>query len=290
MTEEKSIVKKTQRSSRFSTVVSISLVLFLLGALGVLLLHANKLSNYLKENIELSVVLNSDTDSLMINELYDRIAKANYVKEAHIITKEQAAEELKKDLGEDFISFLGYNPLFPSIDVRLRADFADKATISSFISSVKSYPAVKEVQYQASLVESINRNLKTITWILLGFSVLLILVSVALINNTIRISLYAKRLLIKSMLLVGATKGFIRKPFLITSLWNGIIGAAIAIGLLTGLFYAAEQKVPELTLIRDMQLMGIVAAVLVLLGILLSFICTLFAVNKYLRYRTEDLY
>jgi len=290
MTEEKSIVKKTQRSSRFSTVVSISLVLFLLGALGVLLLHANKLSNYLKENIELSVVLNSDTDSLMINELYERIAKANYVKEAHIITKEQAAEELKKDLGEDFVSFLGYNPLFPSIDVRLRAEFADEATIASFLSSVKSNPSVKEVQYQASLVESINRNLKTITWILLGFSLLLILVSVALINNTIRISLYAKRLLIKSMLLVGATKGFIRKPFLLTSFWNGIIGAAIAIGLLTGLFYAAEQKIPELTLIRDMQLMGIVAAILVLLGILLSFICTLFAVNKYLRYRTEDLH
>jgi cell division transport system permease protein len=290
MTEQKSIVKKTQRSSRFSTVVSISLVLFLLGALGVLLLHASKLSNYLKENIELSVVLNSDTDSLMINELYERIAKANYVKEAHIITKEQAAEELKKDLGEDFVSFLGYNPLFPSIDVRLRAEFADEATIASFLSSVKSNPSVKEVQYQASLVESINRNLKTITWILLGFSLLLILVSVALINNTIRISLYAKRLLIKSMLLVGATKGFIRKPFLLTSFWNGIIGAAIAIGLLTGLFYAAEQKIPELTLIRDMQLMGIVAAILVLLGILLSFICTLFAVNKYLRYRTEDLH
>jgi cell division transport system permease protein len=290
MTEQKSIVKKTQRSSRFSTVVSISLVLFLLGALGVLLLHANKLSNYLKENIELSVVLNSDTDSLAINELYERIAKANYVKEARIISKEQAAEALKKDLGEDFVSFLGYNPLFASIDVRLRADFADEATIASFLSSVKSNPAVKEVQYQASLVESINSNLKTITWILLGFSALLILVSVALINNTIRISLYAKRLLIKSMLLVGATKGFIRKPFLVTSFWNGIIGAAISIGLLTGLFYAAEQKVPELTLIRDMQLMGIVAAVLILLGILLSFICTLFAVNKYLRYRTEDLY
>ena len=290
MTEQKSIVKKTQRSSRFSTVVSISLVLFLLGSLGVLLLHANKLSNYLKENIELSVVLNSDTDSLAINELYERIAKANYVKEARIISKEQAAEALKKDLGEDFVSFLGYNPLFASIDVRLRADFADEATIASFLSSVKSNPAVKEVQYQASLVESINSNLKTITWILLGFSALLILVSVALINNTIRISLYAKRLLIKSMLLVGATKGFIRKPFLVTSFWNGIIGAAISIGLLTGLFYAAEQKVPELTLIRDMQLMGIVAAVLILLGILLSFICTLFAVNKYLRYRTEDLY
>jgi cell division transport system permease protein len=227
---------------------------------------------------------------LAINELYERIAKANYVKEARIISKEQAAEVLKKDLGEDFVSFLGYNPLFASIDVRLRADFADEATIASFLSSVKSNPAVKEVQYQASLVESINSNLKTITWILLGFSALLILVSVALINNTIRISLYAKRLLIKSMLLVGATKGFIRKPFLVTSFWNGIIGAAISIGLLTGLFYAAEQKVPELTLIRDMQLMGIVAAVLILLGILLSFICTLFAVNKYLRYRTEDLY
>ncbi len=290
MTEEKSLVRKSRRSSRLSTIVSITLVLFLLGTLSVLLLHANKLSDYLKENIEISLVIQPDADSLTVNELYQRVKSTNYVKEVTLISKEQAAEELKKELGEDFVTFLGYNPLYPSINMRLRSDFADTQTIESFISSVKSNPAVKEVQYQASLVESLNRNVKTISWILVGFSILLTLVAVALINNTIRISLYAKRLLIKSMLLVGATKGFIRKPFLINSVVNGIIGAVAAIGLLTALFYFGEQKIPELSLIRDMQLMGIVAGLLVFLGIFLSLICTLFAVNKYLRYRTEDLY
>jgi cell division transport system permease protein len=290
MTEEKSLVRKSRRSSRLSTIVSITLVLFLLGTLSVLLLHANKLSDYLKENIEISLVIQPDADSLTVNELYQRVKSTNYVKEVTLISKEQAAEELKKELGEDFVTFLGYNPLYPSINMRLRSDFADTQTIESFINSVKSNPAVKEVQYQASLVESLNRNVKTISWILVGFSILLTLVAVALINNTIRISLYAKRLLIKSMLLVGATKGFIRKPFLINSVVNGIIGALAAIGLLTALFYFGEQKIPELSLIRDMQLMGIVAGLLVFLGIFLSLICTLFAVNKYLRYRTEDLY
>jgi cell division transport system permease protein len=290
MPESKKLIRKTQRSSWISTIVSISLVLFLLGVLGVLLLHAQKISNYVKENIEISLVLKPDADSLSINDLYKRVSTANYVKSARLVSKEEAAATLKQELGEDFVSFLGYNPLFPSIDVRLRAEFADNNTIQSFLNSVKANPVVKEVQYQASLVESINRNLRSITWILLAFSGLLIIVSVALINNTIRISLYARRMLIKSMLLVGATKGFIRKPFLIRSFWNGVVGGIISILLLGGLFYFTVQELPELTLIRDYKLMGIVAGCLILSGALLSLICTLFAVNKYLRYRTNDLY
>ncbi len=290
MTEDKKLVRKTQRSSRVSTVVSISLVLFLLGVLGVLLLHARKISDYVKENIEITILLKSDADSMSVSELYNRISSANYVLGARLVSREEAAEILKKDLGEDFISFLGYNPLFQSIDVRLKAEFADNRTISSFINSVKTHPAVKEIQYQSSLVESINRNLRTITYILLAFSLLLILVSVALINNTIRIALYAKRMLIKSMLLVGATKGFIRSPFIIRSLWNGVLGGIISLILLSGLLYITLQKIPELNLIRDFRLMGIIAGILVGAGILLSLVCTWFAVNKYLRYRTGDLY
>ncbi len=290
MAEEHRIVRKTHRSSRISTIISIGLVLFLLGVLGVLLLHAQKLSSYVKENIELSIQLKPDSDSLAVNDLIARVSSAVYVKSARFVSKEEAAIEMKNELGEDFISFLGYNPLYPSIDVRMRADFVDNATIQSFIGSLKTNPLVKEVQYQASLVESINRNLSAITIILLTFSVLLIFVSVALINNTIRISLYSKRLLIKSMILVGATKGFIRKPFMLSSIWNGILGGIISLLLLSGLLYLALQKVPELSLIRDIRLMTIVAGSMLLVGIFLSLICTWFAVNKYLRYRTEDLY
>lgn len=290
MTEEKKLVRKSQQASRLSTVVSISLVLFLLGALGIMLLHAEKLSNYVKENIEISLILKPEADSLEINELINRIQSNSYIKSSRLISKEEAAETLRKELGEDFLNFLGYNPLYPSIDVRLKADYADEININGFLNSVKNHAAVKEVQYQPSLVESINRNLRAITWILLTFSALLILVSVALINNTIRISLYARRLLIKSMLLVGATKGFIRIPFLKLSIWNGLLGGLISILLLSGLMYIALLKIPELTLIQDYRLMGIVAISLIITGVFLSLICTWFAVNKYLRYRTENLY
>lgn len=290
MREEKRLVRKTQRSSRISTVISISLVLLLLGVLGILLFHAQKMSDYVNENVEISLVLKQDADSASIVDLMNRITSANYVKSAVYISKEEAAEILKEELGEDFITFLGYNPLSPGIDVRMKSEFVNEQTVKSFISSVKNNPLVKNVQYQSSLIESINRNVRIITWILLSFSLLLFLVSVALINNTIRIALYAKRLLIKSMLLVGATRGFIRKPFMILSFWNGFMGGIISILLLAGLFYLTLQKIPELNLIRDPYLLAVIAAGLLVTGILLSLICTWFAVNKYLRYRTDDLY
>lgn len=290
MTEETKFVRKTQRSSRLSTIISISLVLFLLGSLGILLLHARKLGEYVKENIEISLILKPEADSVQVNELISRISAFEYIKSARLVSKEEAAEELKKDLGEDFINFLGYNPLLPSIDIRVKADYAEETTIHAFTGSMKLEPSVSEVQYQPSLVESINRNLRTITWIMLSFSILLILVSVALINNTIRISLYARRMLIRSMLLVGATKGFIRGPFLVRSLINGLFGGLAAILLLSAIMYFAVVKVPELSLIRDFKLMGIVAGGLLIIGVILSLVCTLFAVNKYLRYRTENIY
>jgi len=290
MTEEKKILRKTQRSSHLSIMISMALVLFLLGLLGVLLLQANDLGNYVKENIGISLIIKPEADSAQINDIITRVNSTQYLKSARLISKEEAAEELQKDLGEDFIGFLGHNPLYPSIDIRIKAEYADEKTIASFISSIKAHPSVHDVQYQPSLVESINRNLKTITWILVIFSSLLILVSVTLINNTIRISLYARRLLIKSMLLVGATKGFILKPFLLRSILNGFMGGLIATILLAGLMYGISVKLPEISMISDYRILGIVAAGMVSLGIFLSFLSTLFAVNKYLRYRTDNIY
>lgn len=290
MTEETKFVRKTQRSSRLSTIISISLVLFLLGALGVLLLHAQKLSDYVKENIEISLIIRPEADSLQTAALLAKITALETVKSARVVSKEEAAEVLKKELGEDFVSFLGYNPLSPSIDIRLNAAYAEETAIAAFTGSMRLEPIVAEVQYQPNLVESINRNLRTITWITLSFSVLLILVSIALINNTIRISLYARRMLIRSMLLVGATKGFIRAPFLVKSMVNGMAGGMVANVLLAGVLYVATLKIPELSLIRDYESMGIVAGALFITGVILSLVCTVFAVNKYLRYRTDNLY
>ena len=290
MTEEKKLIRKTQRTSRLSIMISMSLVLFLLGSLGVLLLQANQVSNYVKENIGISLIINPDADSTQINDILTRLSTTQYIKSFQLISKEEAAETLKKDVGEDFITFLGHNPLYPSIDIRLKAEFADEKTVASFLSSIQQHPSINEVQYQPSLIESVNRNLKTITWILIIFSSLLIIVSITLINNTIRISLYARRLLIKSMLLVGATKGFILKPFLIKSVFNGFMGGLIAVFLLAGLLYGISVKLPEISLIQDVRILGYVAAGMVVTGIILSFVSTWFAVNKYLRYRTDNIY
>lgn len=290
MNEDKKLIRKAQRHSRLSIMISMSLVLFLLGSLGVLLLQANKVSNYVKENIGISLIIKPDADSTQINDILNRLSTTQYIKSVQLISKEEAAEALKKDLGEDFITFLGHNPLYPSIDIHLKAEFADEKTVNSFISSIQAHPSIDEVQYQPSLIESINRNLKTITWILIIFSSLLILVSVTLINNTIRISLYARRLLIKSMLLVGATKGFILQPFLLRSIMNGFMGGLIAICLLAGLLYGISIKLPEITLIQDIQILAYVGAGMIATGIILSFVSTWFAVNKYLRYRTDNIY
>jgi cell division transport system permease protein len=290
MAQENKMVRKTQRTSQVSTVLSISLVLFMLGLLALLLFHAQRIADYVKENIELNVMLQPDADSTGVSTLQARIAGSTIVKATTYVSKEQAAELLKADLGEDFVTFLGYNPLSASISVRIKAEYADTISINNFIAGMKGVPLVSEITYEPSLVQEINRNMRMLTLVMLGFSALLFIVSVALINNTIRLSLYSKRLLIKSMLLVGATKGFIRKPFLARSLLNGIMGGLIALALLIIVVYVVIQRLPELALIQDYNVMGIIGGGLVVIGILLSLLCTLFAVNKYLRLRSEELF
>jgi cell division transport system permease protein len=290
MSDEKKALRRNQRGSRVSTVVSISLVVFLLGTLAVLLLHAQQLGRYVRENMELSVMIRPEADSSQASGLLQQVRSRPYVKNADLVTKEIAAEKLKQELGDDFVSFLGFNPLYSSIDVHFKGDQADEERVNDFVALMKRHPAVQEVHYQPSLIESVNRNLRMISGVLLTFSALLILVSIALINSSIRISLYARRLLIKSMLLVGATKGFIRKPFLLKSIWNGLAGGIIAAGLLIGSLQLVMVRIPELGLISDPALVGSVIGLMLTTAVVLSFFCTLFAVNSYLRYRTENLY
>jgi cell division transport system permease protein len=290
MTEEKKVIRRTQRSSRISTIVSISLVLFLLGVLSILLLHAQRLSYYVRENVEISLIINPDSDPAKVERLVNSIRSDALVKEANLISKDLAAEVMKKELGDDFVGFLGFNPLYASIDVHLKGEFADEDSFKKFVRSVETNPIVSEVYYQPSLIESMNRNLRTIAWVLLTFSGLLVLVSITLINNTIRITLYSRRLLIKSMLLVGATKGFIRRPYLMSSLWNGLAGGVIALVFIAALVHFVSDRIPELALISDFDLLGIAAGILLGSGVILSLLCTWFAVNRYLRYRTETIY
>lgn len=283
-------VRRKAQSSYFSTVISISLVLFMLGALGLIVLHAKKLSDYVKENIGFSIILKENVKEVDIVQLQKTLDAAYYVKSTEYITKEKAAESLKNDLGEDFISFLGYNPLLASIEVRLKADYANNDSIAWIERELLSNSKVKEVIYQKSLISMVNENIKKISLVMLGFSALLLVISIALINNTIRLSIYSKRFLIKSMQLVGATKGFIRRPFVIKGIMQGIYAGLIAIALLVGLLYLAQREIPELLFLQDEKLIALLFAFVLLLGVFISWFSTFLAVRKYLRLKTDDLY
>ncbi len=282
--------KRRLRSSYFTTLVSVTLVLLMLGVLGLIILHAKKLSDHVKENIGVRIMMKEGTREAEIIQLQKTLDATAYVKSTEYITKEQAAQEMKADLGEDFISFLGFNPLPPSIDLRLRADYTNVKSIDVIEKELLANPGVKEIFYQKSLVQAINKNLKRISLILLGFSGLLLLIAVALINNTIRLSVYSKRFLIRSMQLVGATQSFIRRPFIFKGIFQGIYSAFIAIILIAVLIYFSIKELPELVELQDINLFIILFGLIIFCGMLISWLSTYFAIRKYLHMKTDDLY
>ena len=282
--------KRQLRNSYLTTVISIALVLFLLGAVGYLMLNAQRLSNYVKENIGFNVVLKDNVREAEVRRLQKYLDASSYVKSTEYIDKERAAEELKDQLGEDFVDFLGYNPLLSSIEVKLFAEFANPDSIKKVEEIFVSFPQVKEVFYQKNLIHKVNENVNKISFVLLAFSALLLLIAIALINNTIRLSIYSKRFLINTMQLVGATKGFIRQPFISTSLLHGFVGAVLANGLLAGGVYILHKELGGFIGFDNIELVGILFVLVIIVGMMLSFVSTYFAVNKYLRLKTDQLY
>lgn len=282
--------KRRLRSSYITTILSISLMLFMLGLLGLIIIHAKKLSDYVKENIGFSVIIKDKVREASIIEFQKKLDLAEYVKSTEYITREQAAKDLTKDLGEDFIDFLGYNPLLPSIDVRLKANYANNDSLALIERKMLRNPIVKEVFYQKSLVDLINQNVNKISYVILSLCLMMLIAAIALINNTIRLSVYAKRFLIKSMMLVGATQFFIRKPFVIKGIVQGLIAAGFAIVLLVIVLLVAQHNLPDLVSFREIDLFLSVFGGVTLLGILISWISTYFAVRKYLKIRNDDLY
>lgn len=284
------VSKRKLQSSYFTTIVSISLVLFLMGLLGLLLLNSKKLSDHVKENIGFSIVMNPGVKEARILELKKNLDAANYVRYAEYITPDQAADELQKDLGEDFLGFLGFNPLLPSIDLRLSASYANIDSLQVIEKQLLANPDIKEVYYQKSLVELVNQNVKRLGIILLVFSFLLLLISIALINNTIRLAVYSKRFIIRTMQLVGATHGFIRKPFLLTGIMHGMISAMFASAMLAIIIYFSMQEIPELLTLQDYNLFLILFGFVIVLGVLITWLSNLSAVNKYLKAKPDELY
>ncbi|MEO8149837.1 MAG: permease-like cell division protein FtsX [Bacteroidia bacterium] len=293
MAEDNSILsRKTLRSSYISSIISISLVLFLLGILGVLILQANAVAGFVKENFQVTLILKDDVEQNTIDSIQNILKKKEMVRECHIITKEEAAKKLQADLGEDFVSFLGYNPLNSSIDVSFKAEYVNDSLFPRIEKTANDLHYVKEVYYQKSLVEKINSNLRTISFVILGFSALLLFVAIILINNTIRINLYAKRMLIRSMQLVGATRNFIRWPFLLNAMLHGLYSAIIGGLLVYGLVYLIRTNFGDLDLIvaNDAKMWFTLFGGLVLTGVFISLISTYFAVNKWLGKRAHELF
>ena len=284
------VAKRKLRSSYATTIISISLVLFVLGIIGFIYLNASRLSVYVKENLGFTVLIKDNAREAEVMRLQKILSASPYVRVAEYLNKDQAAELLKEELGEDFVDFLGYNPLLASIEVKLAAAWANPDSMARIEAQIMSFPQVKEVYYQKNLLDAIHENVRKITIVLGLFGVLLLLISVALINNTIRLSVYSRRFLIKTMQLVGATRGFIRKPFLVTSILHGLAGATVAILLLSGLIYMVSSEMEGVVGFANITLIAVLFILVIMLGIAITLVSTFFAVNKYLRLHTDELY
>ncbi len=276
--------------SYLTLVISVSLVLFLLGILGLVLINAKELSDYFRESLSFSVILDEDAREADIRMLQKDLDAKSYVKSTEYVSRDDAAVKMKEEMGEDFISFLGDNPLPPSIDVYLYAGYTNRDSVGKFEKYILEYPFVKEVWYEDSLLYLINENVRKISIFLLIISSFLFLIAVTIINNTIRLAIYSKRFLIRTMQLVGATRSFIRKPFLIRSVYHGVLASLIAMLLLIGLLYLIEKEFLMLFSFESTKLLLLLGAALVLAGILINLVSTFLSVNRYLDISEDKLY
>ena len=287
---EKRRNRRRLRSSYVTSVISISLVLFLIGIVGLLVINGRNINQTVRESIGFNVILKENVKDADIFQLQKLLDAKDYSLSTEYITKEEAALETEQLVGGDFVEFLGYNPLPPSIRLKLQAAYTRPDSVVFIEQEILSYDQVDEVVYKKTLLYAINENIRKISLVILGFSILLTLVAITLINNTIRLSIYSKRFIINTMQLVGATHGFIRKPFLLRSLLNGALGAIIAMGLITGLVYLTAEELDNIISFTDVNLMILLGGSILLVSIVINWISTFFAVNKYLNIKTDNLY
>lgn len=288
---EKSNIKSKIRGAYITSLISIFLVLLLLGIVGLLILNTRILSEYVKENLCFSLLIKNDVKEPDIKQYQKVLDTYDFIKSTEYITKEAAAESLKQDLGEDFVETLGYNPLSPTINVYLKSDYANPDSIVNVEKFfLENTDIIEEISYQQNLIHLINKNVNKASFILLLFCGILFIISFALLNNTIRLMLYSKRFVINTMKLVGAKRSFIRKPFLISGIIQGCIGAFFAISVLTFIMFFINKQLGEIVNFIDYKTIALLFGIVLILGILLSFISTYFSINKYLKLKTTNLY
>ncbi|MBF6641735.1 ABC transporter permease [Flavobacterium sp. J49] len=282
--------KRRVITSYFSVVLSIFLVLFLLGTLGLFVINSKRLSDNFKEEIAMTVFFKNEANDSVIKAFSEEMKTAKFAKSFEYVSKEKAAQQHKKVIGEDFMQFLGVNPLQNSFDIHLKADFVTNPEIAKIENRLRKNEMVADIVYDKQLVTLVNDNVKNISmWILIITSVFAI-VSVLLINSSLRLSIYANRFIIKTMQMVGATKSFIRKPFIKTNVILGFIGAVLAILALIGLLIYIQTTYPNLGIMEDQLSISMVLLGVLVMGIVITWISTFFATQRFLNLRTDDLY
>jgi cell division transport system permease protein len=282
--------KRRLISSYFSVVLSMFLVLFLLGILGFFVINSKKLSDDFKEEIVMTVFFkNEATDSTMV-AFGQELKAAKFVKSSDYVTKEQAAKMHTDIIGEDFMTFLGANPLQNSYDIHLKADYIDTENIRKIESRFLANEMIADIVYDKQLVSLVNDNIKKVSMWILIISGILALIAVLLINSSMRLSIYSNRFIIKTMQMVGATKSFIRKPFIWRSIRLGVIGAVLAIIALIGTLVYIDNSWPSLNILDDQLMVAAILLGVLVVGILITWVSTFFATQKYLNLRTDDLY
>ena len=282
--------KRRLRSSYLSVIISISLVLFLLGLLGLLVLNTKKVSNYFKEKAAITLFLKNDVEKEGILNLQVSIDKEPFTKGTKFISKEEAANIYKNENGEDFMDFLGYNPLQNAIDIYVKADYVTPEKMTEIENKYKGNQFVSDISYDKPLIDLLTKNVRRISLFVLIFSTLATLIVIVLINSSIRLSVYSKRFTIKTMQMVGATKHFIRKPFIWRSVKLGIIGAILALIGLAAIIYYFNNYFPEFGLIEDRVELSILFGTILFIGVIITWFSTFFATQRFLNLRTDELY
>ncbi|MFO8147627.1 MAG: cell division protein FtsX [Bacteroidota bacterium] len=282
--------KRRLISSYFSVVISIGLVLFLLGLLGLLVLNTKKVADHFKEQIAMTVYLKDTAKEVEIEQLKKSLALAEYTKSTTYVSKEDAAEAHSKEIGEEFMDFLGYNPLQNSIDLYMKADYVSPVQIDEIAADITAKNFVDEVVYDKPLIALLNDNVKKISFWVLVISGVFTFIAVLLINSSIRLAVYSKRFIIKTMQMVGATKTFIRRPFIWQSVKLGIIGAVLALIGMGVVLYYLNSSFPELELLADAKLLVALFLGILIMGIFITWASTFFATSRFLNLRTDELY
>ena len=288
--KEKNIIARRLVHSYLSSTVSISMVLLLVGIFAVLAINAKSVSNYFKENITISVILNGDVDDADAHKVDRQICAMHSVKNTQYISKEQGTREMKEMLGEDFLKIFESNPIPVSIDVQLNAEYFHPDSLELFRKQMEGISQVDEVLYQNTLIEAINDNIERIGLVMMIFIALLLFISFVLINNTVRLNVYSKRFSIYTMRLVGATRAFIRAPFLVQAVFQGLISALLAVLILVGVLFVVKEQFAQLFDVFQPRLLMIILSGTVALGVLICVVCTYFVVNRLVSLTNDELY